>query len=700
VAVLTFADQTRDLQNAHWRYSLPQLLQRQLTQVKALQMLPDGAVGSAERLLKARPGAALDAARARKMGQLLQAQQVVWGDYHRDGGKWHVRARVLNVTRGKGSGALRAAAADWFAVRDELTAQILKGLGVTPSEAERARMARRATTSPAAWEWFSKAYALGAEGKPPAEQEVALRKAIAADAQYADAYTSLAWVLSLQAKHAQGEKAARHALAINPDDATAHKFLAIRQLQQGQLAEAERELREAHRLDPDDPEPLNTLGQLEQAQEKWSEAAALFDAAQRLDPTDARIHANLGVVYVFTRARPRALSELKAAARLNVGDVETEKMLTTAYARLGETPLAVEHCDKLLRLARQQGVNPEDVRVLEEQARRLKATQTPHFLTAAMPKVYTDAALQQALRSKLTKEELAIVPDPLASSPAMKRWAQRLTRGARNDLDKARKLFDALVRSCYVEEGSRTAREVFAAWDQPGEAFDCQEYARLFVALARDVGVPAFYADVQKDNQGKGVYHACAAVFTQGKLLLVDPAYHWFGVPHQKVVVLDDLQAIAEQLFQGEDLPLHLARCRLGTKLDPASVYGQLALAEALIQADQWEEAGQAVAAAARLEPERWEVLMLRGGLALHEGHLEAALDAAQKAVAANPARGEAHGVLALVLQTQGKLEAARAEYQAALRDEELPPSKADVYRRAVAQIDQQLQAGGTQGAR
>jgi hypothetical protein len=41
------------------------------------------------------------------------------------------------------------------------------------------------------------------------------------------------------------------------------------------------------------------------------------------------------------------------------------------------------------------------------------------------------------------------------------------------------------------------------------------------------------------------VYHDCAAVFANGKALLVDPAYQWFGVPHREFVLLNDVQVIA-----------------------------------------------------------------------------------------------------------------------------------------------------------
>ena len=86
----------------------------------------------------------------------------------------------------------------------------------------------------------------------------------------------------------------------------------------------------------------------------------------------------------------------------------------------------------------------------------------------------------------------------------MDRWAQELTRGATNDLDKARKIFDALARHLDTgEAGTRTAQEVFAAWNDPAQSFCCQEYAKLYIALARAVGVRAFYVHLEKDYSGR-----------------------------------------------------------------------------------------------------------------------------------------------------------------------------------------------------
>jgi hypothetical protein len=135
-------------------------------------------------------------------------------------------------------------------------------------------------------------------------------------------------------------------------------------------------------------------------------------------------------------------------------------------------------------MARERGLNPQMVGQFEQIAQHLKASLTPSFIEASMPKVYTEQTLQEALRSKLTEDELQMVVNPLASNAPMKRWARALIQHAETDLDKAKALFEGLTRRIQPEarRGSRTAREVFQAWSTPEESFSCQEFARLFVA--------------------------------------------------------------------------------------------------------------------------------------------------------------------------------------------------------------------------
>ncbi|MEA1928882.1 MAG: transglutaminase-like domain-containing protein [Candidatus Auribacterota bacterium] len=68
----------------------------------------------------------------------------------------------------------------------------------------------------------------------------------------------------------------------------------------------------------------------------------------------------------------------------------------------------------------------------------------------------------------------------------------------------------------------------------------CAGQARLFIALARDVGINARYALVDVDCHSRPVKHACAWVRLDGKEYLIDPAYGLFGADHQGWRVVKD----------------------------------------------------------------------------------------------------------------------------------------------------------------
>jgi pentatricopeptide repeat protein len=695
VAVLWFADRTGDPQMAHWRCTVSGLLKEQLTEAKAIRVLPAGAVDYAFRQMAVKKGSSLDTEQARKMGELIEAQRVVTGSYDRQNDQWQVRAFVLNVARGEASGEVTVTSADWFELRDKLAAQILAELGIKPSQSEQQKMGQQLRTSPSALEWYSRALALQDDGKPFPEQEESLRKALAADPQFAKAHVGLAATLGSQGKFAEAEQAVRRALELEPDCAGVHQVLGFLSLFLKRPAEAEQELRKAHNLDPDDSTPLIRLSELYAAQQKWDEAIAFLNEARAIDPTDAEVCASLGLMYAQKRNRDQAMAQLKEAERLDPGGpegVNAEQMICQAYAMLGEIPLAVEHHERFVTCAKKLGGNPKIVSIFEERARHLKATLTPSFIEAHMPKIYTEQSLRETLRERLTEDELSMVVDPLASNEEMKRWAGQLTEGANTDMEEAKALFEGLTRRIESGDGHghRTAKEAFAAWNDPDASFICTEYANLFIALARAVKLKAFYVHVEKDYRGKAVPHDCVAVFVEDRALLVDATYRWFGVPHKEFVILDDLQAVAHHLVQLKDPDRVLARRRLVVKLHPNFAWAQLALMRSLCEADQWDEARRIFESVLELEPDGCEVYLWRGIFADHDGDLDAATDYLQKASALNPENALAHFGLGEIFGRQGKLSEAREEFRASLRYAR-DANAADNARKMIAQINEKI---------
>ena len=699
VSILWFEDKTGDPQAAHWRYAIEGIFSNKLRQIKSVRLRR--CVEYARKQVGIAKGVAIDVDQARKIGEIIEAQRVVWGSFQHQGDKWQVTAKVLNVASGKASADLTAASTDFFDVCDDLTGRILDELNVTPSDDERKKMEQPLTSSITASEWYCKAYALQEEGKSLSVQEESVRKAIAADPNFARAYLFLASTLMSQGKFESAEEAARQALKIKPDSTDVHSILGAVLILQGRYVEGEKEIREAHRIDPDDAEPLDLLGQLHGTQGKLDEAISAFNQAIVLEPMDASIHASLGFAYANKGDRDQAFKELKKAGQLNSGgldDINAEQMICETYDMLGVIPLALIHYDRFIMLAKTQGLNPEAVRYFEERATKLKSILPVTFVDDPMPKIYTRQMLQEALEKKLTTEELEMVVNPVASNPKIKRLALQLTEGAENDLGKARAIFDGLAQRITLGDSRRmrTAQEVFAACNDPNESFDCQESAKLYIALARDAGLKAFFTIVDKDYIGQSINHACTAVFVDGKALLVDIPYRWFGVPHKKVVIMDDMQMITIQLCEAAGTDQHRSFGRLALKLRPDIPISQFVLAMVLANAGELQEARRMTEAARQVEPEHWMAYVMQGRLAHEDGDLAAASSYFRKALAIKSDDANARYFLGRILMAQFKLEEAREELRAGLQyDPE--HSWAEYARRTIALINESLREGTAQ---
>jgi tetratricopeptide (TPR) repeat protein len=444
------------------------------------------------------------------------------------------------------------------------------------------------------------------------------------------------------------------------------------------------------RLDVDDavaPTQLGDLawdrGQIDRAIELWLEAG-------RRDPFDALAHARLGEAYARQEQRDLALAELKDAERFAADDPAIELILHRAFDALREVVPALDHGYKYRALARRLGGNPAMVRQVEMRLRELQASLAPRPVKAAAPRSYTESGLAAALRERLTADDLALVVDPMAISPAMAQVARNETRTAKGDAAKARKLYQILARRVETGPGgSRTAREVFDVWNRPDVSLRCQEYARFYVAMARAAGLQAFFTLVDRDARGKLVAHACAAVFIQGEAWLADPSYHQFGIAHRGFAVLDDLQAVAAYLHQqAGDLP----RMRVAVKLQPDSAMAQFNLATTLMAAAQWDEARQVMRTATGLESDSWMARCALGIFAGCQGRWPQAETILLAALEANPEASKARFFLAEVRREQGRLREARADYRRYLRHElELDATFAPRARRAIAQINEIL---------
>ncbi len=686
VAILGWENQTGDTNAAHWGEAVDFLFRHQLFETKRLRLV--GGVRYGLRQLKKKRGDSIPIEEARKVGETIEARQVIWGSYRRAGEQWSVTLRLLKVTGAGEAKEFQAASTNWFELRDQLTARVLKELGVTPTAFESNRMARCEISTAASLEMFARIIS-DEENKPQlANPEQSIRQALELDPQCAVTHLVWATVLMNQDKYADAEQAVRMALKEAPDSKVAPLLLGQIWRCQKKFDEAEDALKCAAALAPDDPDPLQELGRLYVAQNRLAAAAEQVQKARQLAPHSSAIRAQLAAIHALQSQREQALAELKEAERLaGDEDINTEQNLTLAYCALREAPAAVFHLERLLALARKHSYLTELRKQSEPLLQAMRAMLSVAYLKADAPQAINQDELLEALRQKLTPAEMGLATNPVTGTLAMKKWALELTQGATNDLDKAHKLFTALARRLGSGEGGhRTAAQVFADWNKPSSSFRCQEHAFFYVALARAAGLQANFAAVWQNAAGENVHHACAAVWMTNKVLLADPSMNWFGVPHKKYSLLNDLEALAFYHCQLDDLK----HKRIAVKLWPESAPVRFNLAMALMSESHWVEGEREFAEILKREPDGYFANLGKGRLAMHKAEFDAALDFLRAAGKTNGTMAAPHLLMAEILIRRDNLRAARLELRQALRGE-INEGDAQQARAQIAAINEKI---------
>ena len=323
---------------------------------------------------------------------------------------------------------------------------------------------------------------------------------------------------------------------------------------------------------------------------------------------------------------------------------------------------------------------------------------TPHLTEAVKPARLSSGELQQELMRRLSREELALVINPIEINSAMKHWAHEIATSATNDAQRARSLFEALAnRSRSQGQGrARTAQDVFEAWGDLKQSFSCQESARLYLVLARELGLESYYVHLEKDDEGTPVTHDhdCAVVFLNEGAFLVDPTHRGFGVSHKQFKVLNDLEMTAHHAMQWRNDGRDVARCQVGLKLHPGFAWAHLALAKALVMQDRATEALPQIERALTLEANRWDAYLLRGLVAGQNGDPSRARAELEKARSLNPENPEVHFRLGEAFVDLRQWEVALESFRATVRyDDQYHDDLIESAREKIAEIEETLTA-------
>jgi TolB-like protein/Tfp pilus assembly protein PilF len=238
---------------------------------------------------------------ARVIARELGVRYVLEGSVRKSDGQLRITTKLIDAKAGNQIWAQRydRELADIFALQDEITSNVVATIEPQLYAAEDHRAKQKPPESLDAWGWVARGLSLIlklTKHDNAAAQEL-LEKAITIDPSYAQAYSLLAFSLSLD--NSWGWQPSQSVLGPAWDA--------------GQTA---------IRLDPDNPWAHLALGHVFRQRLELQDAVAEFQNAIALNPNFAFAHTHLGLALCFLGRSQEALVELDTADRLSPRDFQ------------------------------------------------------------------------------------------------------------------------------------------------------------------------------------------------------------------------------------------------------------------------------------------------------------------------------------------------------------------------------------------
>jgi serine/threonine protein kinase/TolB-like protein/Flp pilus assembly protein TadD len=263
---------------------------------------------------------------SREAARQLQVEAVLELSVQRANDRLRVNLNLLRVADGASlwSDSFNVSFADIFAVQDEVSQQVARRLRFTLSPTEAARLARRYTSNPVAYEYYLRGSYSFDKGRSAVHARTdietavtMLEKAIEADPKYALARARLAYACSWMALH------------IDPDNRV-------------WLERVRSELRQAEALDPQIAEAhVVRFNLLWSAHENWQieEAIRELRRAQQLNPNES--HGELGMLYFHLGLEEPTLRALQRALEIDPANQTVLARFVEGSALLGRNDEAI-----------------------------------------------------------------------------------------------------------------------------------------------------------------------------------------------------------------------------------------------------------------------------------------------------------------------------------------------------------------------
>jgi serine/threonine protein kinase/pimeloyl-ACP methyl ester carboxylesterase/tetratricopeptide (TPR) repeat protein len=315
LAVLPFRDVSGETSSHVWGIGIADAIIGRLASLKNLAVRPTSSV------LKYATAPAEIADIARE----LQVDAVLDGTFSRTGDRIRVSVQLVTAEARATQWANRydLSANDVFTFQDDVAQQVLEGLRVHVSGAERASIGVPITRSAEAYDLYLQArfhwteYSVRSMLSSLRHSRHLLERAISIDADFVQAHALLAFVLAIEVANNpvdsgelldRAQESAHNALRLDPHVADAWIALGTAQTQAGRNVEAIRSLRRALTIAPHSEFALDMLayayhyaGLVEQAEEAASRARSL-------DPTSRRLRWLHGRILLYLGRIPEAIA--------------------------------------------------------------------------------------------------------------------------------------------------------------------------------------------------------------------------------------------------------------------------------------------------------------------------------------------------------------------------------------------------------
>ena len=305
--------------------------------------------------------------------------------------------------------------------------------------------------------------------------------------------------------------------------------------------------------------------------------------------------------------------------------------------------------------------------------------------------IYTEEEALAQLEARVSAEMRDQIVIPYEIDEEIQQLAEDITRGLRSEREKVRVIVEAIIgltqfSISYDSLSNKTAMEVF----REGRG-NCLAYSNLFVGMARHIGLPAVYVDVESiERQTKEAEiivnngHVTAGINMGSDVLVIDftktPEREYLGYR-----VIDDLEAIANYYNnQGflygfftetggldfDPLEKEMEMYRLSLEVLPTFLRARNNLGVGLRRRGQVEEAIEQYKIAIADDPNFADAHANLGAAYYSQGRIDDALEELEIAADKSGSNGYFHHSLGVVLYQLERYDDAVQEFRRALSKE------------------------------